>query len=285
VTRHDGTIARLMGDAILAFFGAPTSHEDDPQRAVRAGMEIIQGIAELHERLKRERGLDFNVRVGINTGLVFVGAIGADRRMEYTAMGDTINLAARMEQTARPGSVQITEHVYRLVEPWFEFEPLGGIQVKGKSEPVLAYRVLGVKARPGRVRGLEGQGLSSPLVGREQELNAIESCLERLSKSGEGGIVGIIGEAGLGKTRLVAEARAFAFASNANVLWLEGQTLSFGQTISYYPFQQILRGWAGIREDDTEAKAWNKLEQRVRTLFGQETIDICPISPACWRWK
>jgi tetratricopeptide (TPR) repeat protein len=196
--------------------------------------------------------------------------------MEYTAMGDTINLAARMEQTARPGSIQITEHVYQLVEPWFEFEPLGGIQVKGKSEPVLAYRVLGVKARPGRVRGLEGQGLSSPLVGREQELNAIESCLERLSKSGEGGIVGIIGEAGLGKTRLVAEARAFAFASNANVLWLEGQTLSFGQTISYYPFQQILRGWAGITEDDDADISWSKLEGHVRQLFVQETIDYLP---------
>src|SRR4030095_6077446 len=92
----------------------------------------------------------------------------------------------------------------------------------------------------------------------------------------EGGIVGVIGEAGLGKSRLIAEARTFAFASNANVLWLEGQTLSFGQTISYYPFQQILRGWASIREDDLEAEAWNKLEQRVHDLFGEETIDYLP---------
>lgn len=276
VTRHDGTVARLMGDAILAFFGAPTAHEDDPQRAVRAGLEIVEGITQFREQLERERGLDFNVRVGINTGLVFVGAIGANRRVEYTAMGDTINLAARMEQTAQPGTVQIAEATFKLVEPWFEFQPLGGIQVKGKSEPIPSYRVLGVKQGTIRARGLEQRGLSSPLVGREHELNAIKASIERVMQNARGEIVGVIGEAGLGKTRLIAEAKAFAFASDAKVLWLEGQTLSFGQTISYYPFQQVLRGWANIREDDTEVAAWNKLEQRVHALFGEETIDYLP---------
>ena len=123
---------------------------------------------------------------------------------------------------------------------------------------------------------MERQGLSSPFVGREQEFNVIKSSIERVVQNAEGGIVGVIGEAGLGKSRLIAEARTFAFESNANVLWLEGPTLSFGQTISYYPFQQILRGWAGIREDDAEAEAWNKLEQRVHDLFGDETIDYLP---------
>lgn len=276
VTRHDGTVARLMGDAILAFFGAPTAHEDDPQRAVRAGLEIIHGIAEFRQQLKRERGLDFNVRVGINTGLVFVGAIGADRRVEYTAMGDTINLAARMEQTAQPGTVQIAEPTYKLVQAWFDIESLGGIEVKGKDEPVPAYRVRGFKQGPVHARGLEQQGLSSPLVGREQEFNAMQLSVERLMQKAGGGIVGIIGEAGLGKSRLVAEARTFAFSNNANVLWLEGQTLSFGQAISYYPFQQVLRGWANIREDDTEATAWNKLKNRVLALLGDDTIDYLP---------
>jgi class 3 adenylate cyclase/tetratricopeptide (TPR) repeat protein len=276
VTRHDGTVARLMGDAILAFFGAPATHENDPQRAVRAGLEIVEGIQAFRVQLKREHGLDFNVRVGINTGLVFVGAIGADRRVEYTAMGDTINLAARMEQTAQPGSVQITEQTFRLVEPWFEFEALGGIQVKGKSEPIFTYRVLGIKARPGRGRGLEGHGLSAPLVGREQELKRIESCIQHLYEREEGGVVGIIGEAGLGKSRLVAEAKSFASSKSSSVLWLEAQTLSFGQTISYWPFQQILRGWAGISEEDDIDTSWSKLESCVRRLFGEETIDYLP---------
>jgi class 3 adenylate cyclase/tetratricopeptide (TPR) repeat protein len=276
VTHHDGIVARLMGDALLAFFGAPTAHEDDPQRAVRAGLEIVEGITGYREQLQRERGLDFNVRVGVNTGLVFVGAIGADRRVEYTAVGDTMNLAARMEQTARPGSVQITEQTFKLVEPWFEFEPLGGIQVKGKREPVLAYRVLRVKARPGRGRGLEGHGLSAPLVGRDQELERIEACVQHLYEREEGGIVGIIGEAGLGKSRLVAEAKFFASSKRSSVLWLEAQALSFGQTISYWPFQQILRGWAGISEEDDTDTSLTKLESCVRGLYGEETTDYLP---------
>lgn len=276
VTRHDGMVARLMGDALLAFFGAPTSHENDPQRAVRAGLEIVEGITVFREQLKRERGLDFDVRVGINTGLVFVGGIGADRRIEYTAVGDTMNLAARMEQTARPGSVQITEQTFKLVETWFEFEPLGGIEVKGKSEPVIAYRVLRVKARPGRGRGLEGHGLAAPLVGRGQELKTLETSIERLYSHKEGGIVGIIGEAGLGKSRLIAEARSFTISNSSNVLWLEGHMLSFGQTIGYWPFQQILRRWARIIEDDDSDASWSKLEDRARELFGEGTIDYLP---------
>jgi class 3 adenylate cyclase/tetratricopeptide (TPR) repeat protein len=276
VTRHEGTVAQLLGDAILAYFGAPLAHEDDPQRAVRAGLEIVEGITVFREQLQRERGLKFNVRVGINTGLVMVGQIGADQRVEYLAVGDTVNLAARMEQSAQPGSVQIAEPTFKFVEPWFECEALGGIPVKGKSEPVHAYRVLGVKANLGRGRGLERQGLASPLVGRDQELKAIRSRVENLSAAGEGGIAGIIGEAGLGKSRLVAEAKSSALLPASKVIWLEGQTLSFGQTISYWPFQQILRGWATITEEDDADTMWSKLETHVRGLFGEETIDYLP---------
>jgi class 3 adenylate cyclase/tetratricopeptide (TPR) repeat protein len=276
VTRHDGTVARLMGDSILAFFGAPTAHEDDPRRAVAAGLEIVGGIADFREELSRERGLDFNVRVGINTGLVFVGAIGATSRFEYTAVGDTMNLAARMEQTAQPGTVQITAQTFKLVEPAFEFEPLGGIQVKGKSEPVVAYRVLRPRAASGRAprQGpvVEGQTGESALVGREDELRSIKDRIGRLTEAGEGGVIGVIGEAGLGKSRLIAEARPAPEAA----LWLEGQTLSFGQTISYWPFQQILRSWAGITEDDDTALMWSKLDGQVRGLFGDEADEYLP---------
>jgi class 3 adenylate cyclase len=119
VYRYEGTLARLMGDAILAFFGAPTAHEDDPSRAVLAGLEMIEGIQAYRERIRREYGQDFNVRVGINTGLVVVGEMGSDLRVEYTAMGDAVNVAARMEQTAKPGTVQITANTHRLVESLF----------------------------------------------------------------------------------------------------------------------------------------------------------------------
>ena len=138
VYRYEGTLARLMGDAILAFFGAPIAHEEDPQRAVLAALEILEGIKPYRESVRERWGFDFDVRVGINTGLVVGGEVGSDLRLEYTAMGDEINLAARMEQTAQPGTVQITEHTHRLVAPLFDTADLGPIEVKGKTDPVHA---------------------------------------------------------------------------------------------------------------------------------------------------
>jgi class 3 adenylate cyclase len=162
VQRYEGTVARLMGDAILAFFGAPNAHEDDPQRAVLAGLEILRGLQPFCEKIRQQHGLDFNVRVGINTGPVVVGDIGSNLAMEYTAMGDAVNVAAYMEQSAQPGTVQVAEATHRLVAPLFDFEDLGPIQVKGKRDPIRAYRALTPKPEPGRLRGIEG--LSSPLI-------------------------------------------------------------------------------------------------------------------------
>ena len=140
VYAYEGTVARLMGDGILAFFGAPITHEDDPQRAILAGLDILSGFSRYQEQTVAQYGIHISPRIGINTGLVVVGAVGSDLRMEYTAMGDAINLAARMEQTAQPGTIQISEDTYRLVAPLFEFEDLGALEIKGRSEPVRAWR-------------------------------------------------------------------------------------------------------------------------------------------------
>ena len=145
IYKYEGTVPRLMGDAVLAFFGAPIAHEDDPQRAVLAALEIQQEIKVYAEEIRLSHGLEFGLRVGINTGLVVVGAIGSDLRMEYTAIGDAINLAARMEQTAAPGTVQISEETYKLVAPFFDVEALGDVEVKGKAAPVKTYRPLSLK--------------------------------------------------------------------------------------------------------------------------------------------
>ncbi|MGD2146669.1 MAG: adenylate/guanylate cyclase domain-containing protein [Anaerolineae bacterium] len=272
VYRYEGTLARLMGDAILAFFGAPIAHEDDPERAVRAALDIIEGAQRYAALLEEDRGIKgFNVRVGINTGLVVVGEVGSDLRVEYTAMGDAVNLAARIESRAEPGSVLITRATHKLIAPLFETEALGTITVKGKAKPVAVFRVLGAKAVTGRVRGIAG--LNSPLVGRDAEVAALEKRLDHLLE-GRGSIVSIIGEAGVGKSRLMAEIRDSPDASR--VTWLEGRTLSYGQTISYWPFQGILRQCAGITEDDGEEDAWRKLESRVSALFGEETPEVLP---------
>src|ERR1044071_4446624 len=148
IYKYEGLVPRLMGDAILAFFGAPITHEDDPQRAVLAGLEIQEGIQSFAEEIRLQHGLEFGLRVGINTGLVVVGEIGSDLRMEYTAIGDAIKLAARMEQTATVGTIQISEETYKLIAPFFDVEPLGEVEVKGKSRAIQTYRILRAKTTP-----------------------------------------------------------------------------------------------------------------------------------------
>ena len=254
VYKYEGTVPRLMGDAILAFFGAPIAHEDDPQRAVLAGLEIQEGIKEYTEEIRLQHGLEFGLRVGINTGLVVVGAIGSDLRMEYTAIGDAINLAARMEQTAVPGTVQISDDTYKLVAPFFDFEALGEVEVKGKAAPIKTYRPLASKKSPGHLRGLEGR--SSPLVGREPQLALLNQQLRQL-KMGTGSIVAVIGEAGLGKSTLIAE--LIKSNEEAGYIWLRGDALSYARSVSYFPWRQIIRQSIDAHEDDSPREVSGKL--------------------------
>src|SRR5918994_4602908 len=202
VARYDGTVARLMGDAVLAFFGAPVAHEDDAERAVRAGLEIQEAARGYAEAVRRNYGVEFAIRVGINTGLAVLAAVGDEIRTEYTAMGDTTNVAARLQSAADPGTVLISADTYHLVKQLFELRPRGGAMVKGKSAPIVTYEVLSPRVLPGKVRGLEG--LTSPLVGRAAEFKLVNDKLNEV-REGHGAFVAVIGEAGLGKSRLLAE--------------------------------------------------------------------------------
>ena len=254
VERYGGNVARLLGDAILAFFGAPAAHEDDPERAILAGLDIVNGIKPYAAQVRAEFGIDLNVRVGINTGLVVLGEFGAERSFEYTALGDAINLAARMEQTAEPGTVQIAEDTYRLVAPLFEIEPLGQIEVKGKPEPVPAYRVLSRKDAPGRLRGLEGS--ESPLVGRDSELEQLRRALQEL-KVGRGRIISLIGDAGLGKSRLIEETHRIweeltpKDAEGSQPSWIEERAVSYESARPYAIFVENFRRLLSIEEGDS----------------------------------
>ena len=272
VYRYEGTLARLMGDAILAFFGAPIAHEDDPERACRAALEIIEGAKRYGARLEEERDISgFNVRVGINTGLVVVGEVGSDLRVEYTAMGDAVNVAARMEGAAEPGTILITEETHKLIAPLFETEALGRKQVKGKAEPVSVYRVLASKMVPGKLRGIAG--LESPLVGREAEFGALGEAVERLG-AGVGGIVTTVGEAGIGKSRLVAELRRGA--ETVPLRWVEGRCLSYGTSIAYLLWLDVLRGLLGVTVEDSPVAVRDALRERVRTLCPEHFESVYP---------
>ena len=273
VRRLGGTVGEVRGDGILAFFGAPRAHEDDPQRAVLSGLEIIAGVQAFQEQMQREGGPEFNVRVGIHTGLVVVGEVGTQQQGEYTAFGDAVNLAARMEQTARPGTLQISEQTYKLIEHTFECEPLGEIRVKGIGRPVRTYRVLGLKAEPAPLRGLAWPGLHSPLVGREAELAVVKENIERLP-AGQGGTLGIFGEAGIGKSRLIEEIHRDI--STNHIHWLEGHAQPYGSSIPYGPFQGILRDYTGIHDQDGEDQAWDKLESRIMALFPENAVGTAP---------
>ena len=290
VYRYEGTLARLMGDAILAFFGAPIAHEDDPQRAVLAALDIIERSRPYREEVQGRWGVDFNVRVGINTGLVVVGEVGSDLRVEYTAMGDAINLAARMEQTAEPGTLQISEDTYRLVAPLFDIEELGEVQVKGKAEPVQSYRVLRQSALPGRMRGIAG--LDSAMVGREGEIKTLVDGLEAL-RYGRAQIFSIIGEAGLGKSRLVAELRHMLTAGDAPasngagrsgahdgeqpaIGWYEGRSLSFESSTAYAPFASLFRACFDLRPDQTDEERYESIMSKIGAVLPDRIDDTAP---------
>ena len=264
VYRYEGTVARLMGDAILAFFGAPRAHEDDPQRAVMAGLEIVGSIAPFGDRLARERGLDLNVRVGINTGPVVVGEVGSDLRREYTAMGDAVNVAARMEQTAEPGTVQITEDTYRLVHDLFDVEPLGGVELKGKSRPVRSYRVRGRLASPWKVRA--ARPLEAALIGRDREIGVIGSALRRVEQRG-GSVVVITGDPGLGKTRLVDEAKAMwaDLVPGDDLRWDTWQCVPYDTMQPYAQYRRVIRERADIAETDGAETVRGKIAELMKT--------------------
>jgi class 3 adenylate cyclase/tetratricopeptide (TPR) repeat protein len=283
IYHYEGTIARLMGDALLVFFGAPVAHEDDPVRAVRAGLDLLEAARAYSDEVRSRYGFDFAIRVGLNSGPVVVGEVGSDLVYEYTAMGDAVNLAARMQAAARPMTVLIAENTYRFVAPLFEFNDLGAIKVKGKQEPVRAYEVTGVKERPGSLRGLTG--LSSPMVGRAGELEKLAALCDVL-RAGMGGCALIIGEAGMGKSRLLQEWKAYILEQVERqadgghavraVTWAEGRTLSYGQGLPYHLLADLLNALLDLPDHAPAAENYAALVERADDLCGPAAVEIYP---------
>jgi len=265
-----GTVKDLAGDGALILFGAPVAHEDDPERAVRAGLEIVKQIGEYRSELAARSAIEgFGVRVGIESGLVVLGPVGAGSRVEYGATGDAVNTAARLQSHAEPGTVLVGEATRRVIEPLFDWSEPRVLSLKGKAEPIRAWEAMGVRALPGRLRGLEGADVE--LVGRHRELAVLRSVAEALL-SGRGGILVVTGEAGLGKSRLLRELRSLL---EPGTRWLEGRCVSYGATVPYWPFRELLYQWLELRPEGSEA-----LGRKVAEVFPREADDVLPFLEA-----
>jgi class 3 adenylate cyclase/tetratricopeptide (TPR) repeat protein len=263
VHRFEGTINQYTGDGVMALFGAPIAHEDAPRRAAHAALGIQTALRDFSRELESKGGPAIQMRIGLNTGLVVVGRIGDDLRMDYTAVGDTTNLAARMQQNARPGSVLVTEATYKAVSGFFEALDLGAVAVKGHA-PVEAHEILRPRGRRSRMDVAAERGLT-PLVGRAREIGILTELFAHV-KSGHGQIVFIVGDAGIGKSRLLLEFRHVLAEQGEEVTWLEGQCVSFGQSIPFLALIDQLRRNFGIEEFDGEPEIIAKVEHGMRQM-------------------
>ena len=269
IERYDGFIERYIGDCVMAVFGIPRTHEDDPVRAVEAALEIHEAVRSLSHWVEERTGRKLTMHTGINTGLVVTARVDREQG-DHGLTGHTVNLASRLEALSRPDEILVGRNTYLQTDRAFAFEPLDPVQVEGRSEPLEVYRLVSRKERevPPYL------GLRSRLVGRDAELSLLADRVERLRQGGRGGILWVTGEAGIGKSRLLGEVKARL--ADRRLLWLEGRALSYGRSISYWPFLEVLKQFAGITEEDDEIQGWQKLQARINRLFPDEVADTLP---------
>ena len=293
VAKYEGFVEKFIGDAVMALFGVPKAHEDDPVRAIRAAGEINDLVEDLSPQLEEKIGKPLSMHSGINTGLVVTGEVDLEKGTHGIA-GDTINVAARLCSLANPGEIVVGLDTYRQAEGHFVFESLEATKVKGKAEPVQVYKVLSPKERPVTVRRLSG--LRADLIGRKAELVQLTEALENL-REGKGRIFSICGEAGTGKSRLTEEFKARLDLED--IQWLKGHAYAYCQNIPYFPLIDLISRAFHIEEADSPEKVRAKVESAIEDLIGKEQ-DVVPyvgslyalrypeiedVSPEYWKAK
>ncbi len=258
IHRYEGTINQFTGDGVMALFGAPLAHEDHAQRACTAALSIQKAMGGYCEKIKQKTGAEFRMRIGLNSGPVIVGSIGDDLRMDYTAVGDTTNLAARIQQNANPGEVWVSQETQNIIRDYFQNRPVGEIQLKGKSRPQPTYCV--IAERPGvrtRFEAVLMRGVTQ-FVGRGPEMQALQAAFKK-AKNGDAQIVDVVGEAGVGKSRLVYEFRETL--GNA-ARFLSGICIHYGRNISFLPVIDVVKLAFGIAEGMTEEDISRHIEEK-----------------------
>ncbi len=262
VNRYEGTVSSLMGDGIMALFGAPIAHEDHAVRACYAALRMQESVKKYAESVLRTEGVPIQIRVGVNSGEVVVGAIGNDLKMDYTAIGQTTHLAARMEQLATPGSIMMTVDAFRLAEGYVEAKPLGPIKVKGLSEPVEVFEVVGTSHARSRLQAASARGITR-FVGRDAESEHLCRALEQAG-AGHGQVVSVVGEPGIGKSRLFHEfTRSYR---TQGWLVLASGTVSYEKNTSYLPVIQLIKLYFEIDGRDNAHEIRQKITGKLITL-------------------
>jgi class 3 adenylate cyclase/tetratricopeptide (TPR) repeat protein len=268
---YEGTVNELTGDGIMALFGAPIALEDAPQRAIRSAIAIHKEITRFNERVIREkRTPPIRMRIGIHSGPVVVGTLGNDLRVDFKVVGETVNLASRMEGLAEPGTIYVTEETFKLTEGLFRFEGLGERRVKGKEAPLRVYQVIAPSTRRTRFDVIAERGLTS-FVGRDRELELLLDGFARV-KEGAGQAFSIIGEAGIGKSRFLYEFRKAV--CNEDITFLEGKCLSYGKGVPYHPISDVLKGNFEIGEDDTDDRIRKNVKRSLEVLKADEATTL-----------
>ena len=260
--RFEGTVNQYTGDGIMAIFGAPIAHEDHARRACWAALHLSDELRRYARELRRERGLSFAVRMGLNSGEVVVGKIGDDLRMDYTARGHTVGLAARMEKLAEPGRVYLTEHTAALVEGYFHLEDLGAFEIPGVQAPLRVHELGGVGALRTRLDVSRARGFSR-FVGREEEMATLEAALGR-ALAGTGQVVGVVADAGVGKSRLCFELAERCRARGVRVY--EAHCVAHGTMIPYLPALEFFRTYSAVTDRDSDDEVRRKIAGTVLLL-------------------
>ena len=272
IHRFEGTVDKFTGDGVMALFGAPIARENHAVQACHAALQLCEELAGFSAELRRQQGLNFLVRIGLNSGEVVVGAIGEDLEMDYTAIGHTVGLAQRMEALAEPGHVYLTENTAALVEGYFDLRDLGQFEVKGVHEPLRVYQLAGLGRMRTRLEVSRAHGLS-PFVGREEETATLEAALARASE-GNSQVVCVVGEAGVGKSRLCYEFAERCRERGVEVL--EGHCMARGETLPLLPLLELLRSYFGITDRDTGQAAREKIAGRI-VLLDETLKDELPL--------
>jgi len=272
VYKYEGMVDKFTGDGLMAIFGAPIAHENNAELAVRSALDMQVDVEQLSYEVKSRLGAELHVRIGLHSGSVIVGGIGTDKLMNYTAIGDTVNLAQRLEETASPGTILTSESVYRQTRALVDFEPTPSLQLRGILHPTKGYRVVGLKPAPGSVRGIEG--LRAPMIGRDSELRQLMQAIGTLATYKQGQFILIVGEAGIGKSRLVTE--LMELTRQVPVGMYEGHSLTYRRSVSYWMFLDLLRDYLQVNPDTPASQIRESLAESAERVLGFRASEVIP---------